>query len=329
MAKTQLIFDASDAETLAASDIVGAIVRTASGVNITATGTALDVSIDNASIVVTATDLDIRDLTAASDSVESWTHDGTGNAITSTAGALDVNLKSPITVDVSLDHANDSVKLGDGTNLVTVTNVGADYGLDVNIINASIAVTATDLDIRDLAFATDSVTAHQGGTWNIGTLTSITNDVNIADGGNSITVDAVDFDIRDLSAATDSVSAWTKDGSGNAITSTAGALDVNITNSLTVNDAALANSAILSTSNSLDVANTAEAVVASALANRKYLFIYNNSNKKTFIGNASVTQANGFPVDAGSYIELRAGASVAVNWIAPDAGQNIRTLELA
>ena len=74
-------------------------------------------------------------------------------------------------------------------------------------INGNVTVTATDLDIRDLAFATDSVTAHQGGTWNIGTLTSITNDVNIADGGNSITVDAVDLDIRDLSSAQDSVAA--------------------------------------------------------------------------------------------------------------------------
>ena len=30
-------------------------------------------------------------------------------------------------------------------------------------------VSATDLDIRDLAFATDSVTAHQGGSWTVTT----------------------------------------------------------------------------------------------------------------------------------------------------------------
>jgi hypothetical protein len=35
--------------------------------------------------------------------------DGSGNVISSTANALDVNLKSPITVDVSLDDSNDSV----------------------------------------------------------------------------------------------------------------------------------------------------------------------------------------------------------------------------
>ena len=55
---------------------------------------------------------------------------------------LDVNVLNDI--DVDLDHANDSVRIGDGTNLVTVTQNGADYGLDVNLINTSIAVTATD-----------------------------------------------------------------------------------------------------------------------------------------------------------------------------------------
>lgn len=298
--KSHLIFDATDANTIIDSDSVGAFVRASDGTLITATGTALDVSIANASIVVTATDLDIRDLSAATDSVAAWTHDGTGTAITSTAGALDVNLKSPITVDVSLDHTNDSVKIGDGTDLMAVNADGS--------INA--VVTATNLDIRDLAFATDSVTAHQGGTW-------------------TVTATATDFDIRDLTAATDSVSAWTHDGTGNAITSTGGSLNVNMTNTLTTNDAALANTAILSTANTLGTASTAEAVVASSLANRKYLFVYNKSNRQAFVGSSSVTEANGFPIDPGAYIELRAGAAIAVNWIGPVANQEIRTLELS
>ena len=72
-------------------------------------------------------------------------------------------------------------------------------------ISGSVAVTATDLDIRDLSSASDSVAAVQSGSWsvdavqsgvwNIGTLTGITNDVNIADGGNSITVDASALDL--------------------------------------------------------------------------------------------------------------------------------------
>lgn len=61
------------------------------------------------------------------------------------------------------------VQLSDGSAVLGITG-GA---LDVNVSNATIAVT-------------------QSGTWNIATvttLTGITNDVNIADGGNTITVD--------------------------------------------------------------------------------------------------------------------------------------------
>ncbi len=61
------------------------------------------------------------------------------------------------------------VQLSSGSTALGVTGTS----LNVNISNATVAVT-------------------QSGTWNIGTvttLTGITNDVNIADGGNSITVD--------------------------------------------------------------------------------------------------------------------------------------------
>jgi hypothetical protein len=320
MAKDHIMFDATDANTIIDSDSIGAYVRAADGTLITHTGTALDVSIANASIVVTATNLDIRDLTAASDSVASWLNDGSGNAITSTAGALDVNIKSPLVVDINVSHINDSIKIGDGVDFLAVNADGS--------INA--VVSATDLDIRDLAFATDSVTAHQGGVWNIGTLTSITNDVNIADGGNSITVDAVNLDIRDLVAATDSVSSWLYDGSGNAISSTAGSLNVNLTNaSITTSDAALADTAILSSAKLLAAGGTAEAVVTSALANRKYLSLYNNSNRAMYIGSATVSASNGFPVSPGSYIDLRAGAAVAVNYVGAVTGQDLRVLQLS
>lgn len=155
---------------------------------------SLNATVANASLVVTATDLDIRDLS----------------------------------------HTQDSVQIGDGTDLLAVN---ADGSINVSVANASIVVTATDLDIRDLSASQDNVAisdgtdtlaintdgsinitdnggsitvdgtvaATQSGTWDIGTLTSITNDVNIADGGNSITVDATDLDIRDLSHTQDSV----------------------------------------------------------------------------------------------------------------------------
>jgi hypothetical protein len=293
MAK-QLVFDTSDATSIAHSDSVGAFVRSSDGTLIT--------------------------------------HSTVGGK-----EALDVSIADGVNVEVDLSHVDDSVRLGDGTTLFTGTTVGADTGLDVNVINASIAVTATDLDIRDLAFATDSVTAHQGGTWDIGTvttLTGITNDVNIADGGNSITVDAVNLDIRDLTAASDSVASHLFDGAGTALTSTLvgadQALDVNVANTISVEDAALANTAIANAAATLAVANTAQDAVASPLANRKYLYIRNQDNKNIYIGSTGVTASNGFPVSPGMILEMRAGAAVDIEFVG-SAGSTpeIRTLELS
>ena len=95
--------------------------------------------------------------------------------------------------------------------------------LQVDIVSIpSVTVTATNLDIRDLAYASDSVTAYQGGTWSAGrtwTLSSATDSVNAVQSGtwnigivttltgitNNVTVQATDLDIRDLTSASDSV----------------------------------------------------------------------------------------------------------------------------
>lgn len=105
------------------------------------------------------------------------------------------------------------------------TRVDTGSGLPVHIQNATLAATqsgswtvtvantltvqATNLDVRDLVYTTDSVTVHQGGTWlvqsaqsgtwtvqavqsgtwNVTALTSITNPVTVQDGGGSLTVD--------------------------------------------------------------------------------------------------------------------------------------------
>jgi len=282
--KDQLIFDVTDANTIADSDSVGAFVRSSDGTLIT--------------------------------------HSTVGGK-----EALDVSVADGMNVEVDLSHVDDSVRLGDGTDFFTSTSENGDVALDVHLSNSSITVTATDLDIRDLAFATDSVTAHQGGTW---TIDSITNDVSIDDGGNSITVDAVDLDIRDLTAASDSVASHLFDGAGTALTSTLvgadQALDVNVVDSF---DAALANTAILAAADTLAVPGTAEIVVVSNLAARKYLFIKNNDNRVMYVGGSGVDAATGFPVSPGSVIELRAGASVDVYYDSAKTGHAIRTLELS
>jgi len=114
------------------------------------------------------------------------------------------------------------VGISDGTELA---NVNASNQLEVEIKNAAVTI-----DDGGSSITVDgTVAATQSGTWNITTLTGITNDVNIADGGNSITVDgtvaisgsvtvtASDLDIRDLTNASDSVLIYAntaKDGSG-------------------------------------------------------------------------------------------------------------------
>jgi hypothetical protein len=41
--------------------------------------------------------------------------------------------------EVVIDHSDDSIKLGDGTNLVTATVIGSDVGLDVNLIGGVVS----------------------------------------------------------------------------------------------------------------------------------------------------------------------------------------------
>lgn len=196
--------------------------------------------------------------------------------------------------------------------------------LKVNISNASIAVTATNLDIRDLVFATDKVDVS-------GSSVSITGDVNVTQGTSPWVVSATNLDIRDLTAASDSVQAWAFDGAGTALTSTLvsgkQALDVNVANAITTSDAALANVALANEADS--ITTTSGAAIASPLANRKYVMLYNNGSKIVYLGAGTVTAANGFPLPPGSFLEARLGAAVAINAIAQSGTQDIRVLQMS
>lgn len=165
----------------------------------------------------------------------------------------------------------------------------------------SLTVDAVNLDIRDLSSATDSVT-----------------------------VVATNLDIRDLTAASDSVQAWAFDGTGNAIGSTGGALNVSFAGTVTVTDAALANTAVENAATS--VGDTATKLVTSDLSNRKYLYYYNNGTggnlKPTYIGKqASLSTTNGFPIFPGGYFQARVGAAIALYGIAP-TGATVDTRNL-
>ena len=119
--------------------------------------------------------------------------DGT-NGVTVTNNKLDVNA----TVTLETAYVDDSA-FAIGVDKVNAQGFLADETATDSVDEGDIGIARMTLDRRMI------VAADQQGTWNIGTvttLTGITNDVNIADGGNSITVDAVDLDIRALDHVT-------------------------------------------------------------------------------------------------------------------------------
>lgn len=160
-----------------------------------------------------------------------------------------------------------SYLIGAGGTVIASTS----SSLNVNLTNASVVVSATDLDIRDLAFATDSVTVHIDATDNV--------------------ISAVNLDIRDLAFATDSVTAYQG-------------------GTWTVTTSELPNIVPLSAVISVDDTSGGIALPASPLANRKRLMIQNLGDKPIYIGaTASLTVANGLKIDKGATLSLEAGPS--------------------
>ena len=86
------------------------------------------------------------------------------------------------------------VSLTDGTNAYPVGGGVEAAALRVTIASDSTGVLSIDdnggaITVDGTVAISGTVAVTQSGTWNIGTVASITADVNIADGGNSITVD--------------------------------------------------------------------------------------------------------------------------------------------
>lgn len=200
----------------------------------------------------------------------------------------------------------------DGTQIGHVSDA-----LKTSITNASLVVTATDLDIRNLVFATDKVdvsgssVALDAGT--LAALESITVQngaggaaVNVQDGGNSLTVDAVDLDIRNLVFATDKV-----DVSGSTISTTT---------------AAYTTAAYGATS----VTSTATKIIASNLASRKSVIVQNLGSKDMFFGHDnSITTATAIRVGAGQSLELGYGPTLDVYGITASGTADVRYNEAA
>ena len=268
------------------------------------------------------------------DEIKTFLFAADGTALTQTGGALDVNLASgSITITEEDVYAEDAAHTsGDKGGFVLAVrrdtptsgtsadgdyaslNVNADgelYVKDTDVLAqlvSGVTVSATDLDIRDLAFATDSVDVS-------GSSVSITGDVNVTQGTSPWVVSATDLDIRDLTAATDSVASWVNDGSGNAIASLGGALRVT-------------DHADTIAASTLVIANTATAIAAAATQTR--IMVQNLDNKTIYVGDSGVTSGAGYPVDKNEFIELPfSGTLYAITASGSTAAGSVRVLKLS
>ena len=233
--------------------------------------TALRVVIaGNSSASVSATDLDIRDLTDASDAVRAYQVSGGNYSVYVTgagastfaeimnpdgrvkvelpaggSGLTDTELRATsvpveqvsgsawstyvtgaaasVYAEIMNPDGRVKVELPAGGSGLTDTELRASHldvqqlsgAIDSVFVTNTVTVSATDLDIRDLVNASDSVSAYQvsGANYSV----NVTN--------TSIAVTATDLDIRDLANATDSIRAYqVSDGN----------YSVNVTNTVTV-----------------------------------------------------------------------------------------------
>lgn len=193
--KDKLTYDGTDADTIAASDTIGSATLDGAGVAITST------------LVSGKQGLDVNIISDISVSIDGFydvstnpTPDTVGNILNTRAASPDETgqvervtaaAASSDAVVAANVHGQDVNAFGMVYNGTTWDRLKGTSGA-VNIADGgnSITVDATDLDIRDLNSATDSVTAIQGTSpWVIG------------DGGGSITVDGT-------VAVTQSTSPW-------------------------------------------------------------------------------------------------------------------------
>lgn len=221
--------------------------------------------------------------------------DGEGNKITSTSGALDVNLVNSIVVDVQLEGVYSGGNTNpDNVGLIAHVRAAAPADTDQTFRSTGASPSADDVSAANVhALDVNSF----GMMWDGSTWDRVT-----GNSANGLNVNITNSTL----AVTQSTSPWV------------------------VSDAALAVTAIAHAANPLGVADTPENVVSSPLANRKYLWIYNNDNTKVFIGASGVSAATGFPMSPGSYMELRAGAAVDIEFVGQSGKlPEIRTLELS
>lgn len=192
----------------------------------------------------------------------------------------------------------DGTVIGNTGDALKVTGDFTIANAEVEITNDAgnpIPVSATDLDVRDLTFATDKVDV---------TGSEVSLDAATLAALESVTVSATDLDIRDLQFATDKV-----DTSGSTVAITGKALGQY---------------------KAVSVTTTASQIDASPLTNRKNITIQNLGSKDVWIGfDGSVTIANGTKVPRGGSADFDWSDSLSVFAITDSGTADVRLLETA
>lgn len=198
--------------------------------------------------------------------------------------------------EVILDASTSSIAISDGTDTLAVNGDGS--------INS--VVTATDLDIRDLVFATDSVDVSGSEvSLDAATLAAL----------ESVTVSANDLDIRDLSHSQDSV----KVGDGTDF------LEVNADGSINTQEAVYA----AAKNSQDDVTATAGEVLSTPLSGRREVTIQNEGSQPVYLGHDNaVTAANGIKISKNSSATYLIPAAVDIWMISASGTQDVRFYEL-
>ena len=306
LSKERLVFDPAE---LASSDDVGAYLRSSDGTLITHTTVggkeALDVNVAN-TIDISATDLDIRDLSHTQDSVK--VGDGTDFLAVNADGSINA-VVSATDLDIrDLSFATDSVDVS---------------GSSVSVSN-TVTVSATDFDIRNLSHAQDNVAIAQGGNTmvvNADGSINVNADISVVNGSDKAEDSAhVSGDIGTyvLSVREDTLTSSTS-ASGDYQSFKTDALG-----RLHVMDAG--QSAVFS---AVSVSSTATDLVASDLANRRKILVQNIGSKNIFIGNSGVTTSTGVMVPAGASAEFELGSQVNLHAITASGSSNVRVMEVA
>lgn len=332
LAKDRLIFDASD---LTISDQVASFLYASDGTALTHTGGALDVSIANASIAVTATDLDIRDLINTQDSIAIGDENnlidlqqfdaafGASAFAFPIAGVRRDADTSPVSADGDAHplvfDANGRLKV---ESQVTVEPSDAEYAEDS-------AHASGNVGLHMLAVRQDTLASSVSADGDYGSLklnadgrlyvdASVSGDVadDAADSGNPLKVGsrAVDGALAAVSASSDRAD-----------------LISDLYRRVWVNDAPNISQAV----SREQVTNTAAELVSAPLAGRKRIMVQNRGSKDVYLGDDNTVTADdaatgGIRVAKGASLELPWGEDLDLWVIAPDAGpHSVFIMEIA